>query len=75
MDMTGEYRVAASREAVWEALNDPEVLKQSVHPGLRVHRKDFRDLVHRQGHGQGRASQGQVHRRRHAERPGSAERL
>ncbi|MHA1566561.1 MAG: SRPBCC family protein, partial [Alphaproteobacteria bacterium] len=32
MDMTGEYRIAASREAVWEALNDPEVLKQCI-PG------------------------------------------
>ena len=32
MDMSGEYRIAASREAVWEALNDPEVLKQCI-PG------------------------------------------
>jgi carbon monoxide dehydrogenase subunit G len=30
MDMTGEYRIPASREAVWRALNDPEVLKQSI---------------------------------------------
>lgn len=32
MDMTGEYRIPASREAVWQALNDPEVLKQCI-PG------------------------------------------
>jgi len=32
MDLTGEYRIAAPREAVWKALNDPEVLKQSI-PG------------------------------------------
>ena len=32
MDMTGEYRIAAPREAVWKALNDPDVLKQCI-PG------------------------------------------
>lgn len=32
MDMTGEYRIPAPRERVWEALNDPEVLKKSI-PG------------------------------------------
>jgi carbon monoxide dehydrogenase subunit G len=32
MDMTGEYRIAAPRQKVWEALNDPEILKQSI-PG------------------------------------------
>ena len=30
MDMMGEYRIAAPRQAVWEGLNDPEVLKQSI---------------------------------------------
>ena len=30
MDMTGEFRIAASREAVWNALNDPVVLKQCI---------------------------------------------
>ncbi len=34
MDMTGEHRIEASREAVWEALNDPEVLKESI-PGCQ----------------------------------------
>ena len=32
MEMTGEYRIAASRETVWEALNDPDILKQCI-PG------------------------------------------
>lgn len=32
MDMTGEHRINARREDVWQALNDPEVLKRSI-PG------------------------------------------
>jgi carbon monoxide dehydrogenase subunit G len=32
MEMTGEYRIAAPRQTVWEALNDPEVLRASI-PG------------------------------------------
>jgi uncharacterized protein len=32
MDMTGERRIPAPREQVWEALNDPEVLKACI-PG------------------------------------------
>jgi len=35
MDMTGEYRIAASRERVWAALNDPETLKASL-PGCET---------------------------------------
>lgn len=30
MDMTGEFRIPASRDAVWRALNDPEILKRSI---------------------------------------------
>jgi hypothetical protein len=30
MDLTGEYRITAPREAVWDALNDPEILKQCI---------------------------------------------
>lgn len=30
MDLTGEYRIPADRQKVWEALNDPEVLKQCI---------------------------------------------
>ena len=32
MDMSGEYRIAAPRQTVWAALNDPEMLKQCI-PG------------------------------------------
>ena len=32
MDMTGERRIPAPRQTVWQALNDPEVLKSSI-PG------------------------------------------
>lgn len=32
MDMTGEYHIAAPREDVWAALNDPEVLRACI-PG------------------------------------------
>ena len=32
MDMTGERRIQASRQTVWQALNDPAVLKASI-PG------------------------------------------
>jgi uncharacterized protein len=32
MDMTGQYRISAPREKVWEALNDPAVLKACI-PG------------------------------------------
>ena len=30
MDMSGEYRISAPRQVVWDALNDPEVLKQAI---------------------------------------------
>ncbi len=39
MDMTGEYRIAAPREKVWEALNDPEILKMCI-PGCEELSKD-----------------------------------
>ena len=32
MEISGEYRVAAPRQTVWEGLNDPDVLKQCI-PG------------------------------------------
>jgi uncharacterized protein len=34
MDITGEYRIAAPREAVWAALNDPAVLARCI-PGCK----------------------------------------
>jgi carbon monoxide dehydrogenase subunit G len=30
MDMTGEYRIPAPRQQVWEALNDPETLRRAI---------------------------------------------
>ena len=30
MDMKGEYRITAPRQKVWDALNDPEILKQCI---------------------------------------------
>lgn len=32
MKITGETQIAASRQAVWQGLNDPEILRQSI-PG------------------------------------------
>ena len=34
MKMTGEQHIAASRQRVWEALNDPDVLRQCI-PGCQ----------------------------------------
>jgi carbon monoxide dehydrogenase subunit G len=34
MEMTGEFRVPAPRQLVWQALNDPEILKQCI-PGCQ----------------------------------------
>jgi carbon monoxide dehydrogenase subunit G len=34
MDITGQYRIAAPRDVVWAALNDPEVLKRCI-PGCQ----------------------------------------
>jgi carbon monoxide dehydrogenase subunit G len=28
--MAGEYRIPAPRQRVWEALNDPEILKAAI---------------------------------------------
>ena len=39
MDMTGEYRIPAPRGKVWEALNDPDVLKICI-PGCEELNKD-----------------------------------
>ena len=35
MEMSGEYRVSAPRERVWEALNDADILKQCI-PGCEL---------------------------------------
>ena len=49
MDMTGEYRIAAPRQKVWEALNDPDILKQCI-PGCEEIEKTLRHRNDREGH-------------------------
>jgi uncharacterized protein len=48
MEMTGEYRIPAPRQRVWEALNDPAVLKACI-PGCKQLEKvsdtDFNAIV------------------------------
>jgi uncharacterized protein len=44
MQMTGEQRIAAPREKVWAALNDPEVLRRSI-PGCQSLEKDGDDRM------------------------------
>ena len=39
MEMTGEYKIAAPRSKVWEALNDPETLAKCI-PGCQELNKD-----------------------------------
>ena len=41
MTMTGEIQLPAPPEAVWEKLNDPEVLKACI-PGCEQLEKTFR---------------------------------
>jgi carbon monoxide dehydrogenase subunit G len=42
MNMTGEQRIAAPRQRVWEALNDPEILRASI-PGCQTLEKTADD--------------------------------
>lgn len=44
MDMTGEYRIPAPRQMVWEALNDPDVLKACI-PGCESLEKTGDEMV------------------------------
>jgi carbon monoxide dehydrogenase subunit G len=44
MDMTGERRIAAPRDRVWSALNDPEILKASI-PGCESLVKEADDSL------------------------------
>ena len=44
MHMSGEQRIAASRQRVWEALNDPEVLRQCI-PGCQSLTKEADDRL------------------------------
>lgn len=42
MHMSGEQRIAAPRQRVWEALNDPEILRASI-PGCQSLEKEAAD--------------------------------
>jgi carbon monoxide dehydrogenase subunit G len=44
MQMTGEQRIAAPRQRVWEALNDPEVLRRCI-PGCQSLEKEADDRL------------------------------
>lgn len=44
MDIEGQYRIAATREQVWAALNDPEVLRQCI-PGCESLEPDGEDAL------------------------------
>lgn len=44
MDMTGEYRIPAPRQTVWEALNDPEILKACI-PGCESLEKNGDEMT------------------------------
>ena len=43
MDINGEYRIACDRQQVWEALNDPQMLKKCI-PGCES--LDMADATH-----------------------------
>lgn len=45
MKMDGEYRIPAPQQTVWEALNDPEILQQSV-PGCESIEKTGENELH-----------------------------
>lgn len=40
MDLTGDVRIPAARDAVWRALNDPEVLRRCIPGCERMERED-----------------------------------
>lgn len=44
MKMNGEQRIAAPKQRVWEALNDPDVLRQSI-PGCQTLEKEADDRL------------------------------
>ncbi|MDX1433907.1 MAG: carbon monoxide dehydrogenase subunit G [Gammaproteobacteria bacterium] len=47
MDISGEFQIPASREHVWQALNDPDVLKQCI-PGCEsIERESDTELTAR----------------------------
>jgi carbon monoxide dehydrogenase subunit G len=47
MEMSGERRIPASREAVWQALNDPEALKAAIPGCEHIEKQSDTDLLAR----------------------------
>lgn len=47
MEFVGEYRIAAPRETVWRALNDPEMLKACIPGCEELEKKSQTDFVAR----------------------------
>lgn len=47
MDITGEIRIEAPREAVWRALNDPEVLRRCIPGCEEIEKRSDTELVAR----------------------------
>src|SRR5260221_12406531 len=45
MDMTGEFRIPAPRRKVWEALNEPEILRQSIRDCEEIEKVSPTDLA------------------------------
>ena len=44
MDMTGEYRIAAPRQKVWDGLNDPDILKACIPGCEEIERKSDTEM-------------------------------
>ena len=61
MEMTGEFRIPAPRQRVWEGLNDPEILKSSI-PGCQTIEKVSDTEFTAQGRRPGRTGEGQFRR-------------
>ncbi len=68
MDMTGERRIPAPRQKVWDALNDPAVLKAAI-PGCKTLEKTSDSDMKATAGGQDRPDLGAVHRQGAAARP------
>ena len=74
MQMNGSERIQASKEAVWAALDDVEVLKQCI-PGCESLEKISRNGNDGKGCPQGRADQGELCRQGDTNRSRSAKRV
>lgn len=45
MELTGEHRIPAPRKVVWDALNDPELLKECIRGCQRLEKIDDRNMT------------------------------